>query len=259
MKIAVALTFLSSLAVSSAQDLAPESLADMVYATRATNPSGTSAPLPHAAVLSSDGSRTQINISGFQRFFSAAGYTWTKTSANTGTLALTGVPVPSRLEVTFTSSGKGTYREVTDGSGAVVLGEISFAPVPRDATPPLLNVSVRTTLAPGQTAIEGFVVSGSSRRVLVRAIGPSLALFGVTNAVATPSLTLFKGASQIGANTGWGGTPSLAAVFSAVGAFALPPTSRDCAVVLTLEPGNYTAHARADGPGEVLLEVYFVD
>jgi hypothetical protein len=29
--------------------------------------------------------------------------------------------------------------------------------------------------------------------------------------------------------------------------------------VLTLEPGNYTAHARADTAGDVLLEVYFVD
>jgi hypothetical protein len=77
--------------------------------------------------------------------------------------------------------------------------------------------------------------------------------------VANPALTVFRGATQIAANTGWGGAAGLAAVFTKVGAFALPAASRDSAVVLTLEPGSYTAHARADTAGEVLLEVYFVD
>ena len=56
---------------------------------------------------------------------------------------------------------------------------------------------------------------------------------------------------------GWGGTQSLAAAFDAVGAFALEKSSRDCALVLTLEPGSYTAQVRADTAGEVLLEVNF--
>lgn len=48
-------------------------------------------------------------------------------------------------------------------------------------------------------------------------------------------------------------------IFSSVGAFALSRTSKDAALVMTLEPGNYTAQVRSDTAGEVLLEVYFVD
>ena len=259
MKIAAVFAFLCALPIAAAQDFAPATMADWIYASRPTSQSGS----PQSAILSGDGTRTPINITGFAVGFpgGVGTYVWTKTSPTTGTLAFAGGGVAaSRLEITFTTSGLGTYREIKEGSTTVVSGEISLAPVPRDSTPPLINLSVRATLAAGQPAIQGFVVSGSSpRRVLVRVIGPSLAQFGVTNPMANPALTIFKGANQIGANSGWGGAPSLAAVFSAVGAFALPAASRDCAVVLTLEPGNYTVQARGEAGGEVLLEVYLVD
>ena len=259
MKLAASFAFLCAVTMAAAQDLAPASVADWIYASRPTSQSGS----PQCAVLSADGTRTPINITGFAIGFAGGvgTYVWTKTSVTTGTLAFTssGV-VPSRLEITFTTSGLGTYREIKDGSATVVSGEISLAPVPRDPTTPLVNVSVRATLTAGQPAIQGFVVSaGPPRRVLVRAIGPALAQFGVANAAATPALTVFRGATQIAANSGWGGAASLAAVFAQVGAFALPATSRDCAVVLTLDPGNYTVQARGEAGGEVLLEVYFVD
>jgi hypothetical protein len=145
------------------------------------------------------------------------------------------------------------------GSGNPVNGTISFAAVPADLTPPLLNVSTRASLIAGQAAIAGFVVEGSGpKQVLIRAIGPSLAQFGVSNMAANPALTVFKGSTQIGANSGWGGSASLAAAFTAVGAFSLPSNSRDSAIVLTLDPGNYTAQARDPIGGEVLLEVYLV-
>ena len=259
MKIAAAFVFLSALTIAAAQDWAPDSMADWIYASRPTSESAS----PQSAILSGNGTRTPINITGFAVGYpgGVGTYVWTKTSPTTGTLAFTGGGVaPSRLEVTFITSGQGTYREIKEGSATVVSGEISLAPVPRDPTPPLINLSVRATLTAGQPAIQGFVVSaGAARRVLVRAIGPSLAQFGVTNPVANPTLTIFKGANQIGANNGWGGAPSLAAVFAQVGAFALPATSRDCAVVLTLDPGNYTVQARGEAGGEVLLEVYLVD
>ncbi len=259
-KFTVVLAFALWPTSSSAEDFAPESMAEMVYAGRITNPSGQNAPFPHAAVLLSDGSRTQINISGFPQSFGSATYTWTKTSAVTGTLGLTGTAVVSRLEIAFTTSGRGTFRQFTNGNTAVVEGEISFAPLPRDPTPPLYNLAARATLSAVQPAITGFVVDGKTpRRVLVRAIGPALVQFGVGNPVANPSLTVFKGNSPIAQNSGWGGAPSLAAVFSAAGAFALPVTSLDCAVVLNLEPGLYTTHVRGDVGSEVLLEVYFVN
>lgn len=132
------------------------------------------------------------------------------------------------------------------------------APAPRES-PPLVNISTRATLSAGQTLTSGFVVGGTvPRRVLVRAIGPSLTSFGVTNPLPTPTLTIFSGARQIAVNAGWGGGAPLATAFASAGAFFLPQASRDAAAVLTLNPGSYTAQI-GGGAGEVLIEVYFVD
>jgi hypothetical protein len=245
----------------SAQELAPASAGGMLYTAAPTTPRPGSFWPSHAAVLSPDGSQTPIGFgvpAGSIR--TVWTYTWIKTGANTATLTLSNPTMASELAVTFTSPGKGTYRETMMRTGDVVLGNFQLAPVPNDPTPPLLNTSVRATLAGGQTAVQGFVVSaGPPRRVLVRAIGPSLALFGVANPATNPALTVYRSSAQIAANTGWGGVAELATVFAKVGAFSLSATSHDSAVVLSLEPGNYSAHARDANGGEVLLEVYFVD
>jgi len=128
---------------------------------------------------------------------------------------------------------------------------------------PLMNVATRATLAAGGVLNPGFVIGGTaSRRVLVRAIGPGLAQFGVTGVMANPVLTVFSGALQVGASDDWGGDAGLAAIFAAVGAFGLPASSKDAAVVLTLPPGAYTIAIRgaaAGDAGEVLAEVYLVE
>ena len=234
-----------------AQDFAPERVANMSYQTNPT--SGILSPSV-SELLSNNGTVYRIS-SPFEAeigpVISRITYTWRKTGANSGTLAFG----PNQLQtvVTFTSALAGTYRD-RFGSGSII-----FTPFPLSSNAPLSNVSTRLTLAPGQPAMVGFVVVGFARRVLVRAIGPSLAQFGVSNAATNPVLTIFREATQVGANSGWGGAASMAAVFSAVGAFALPAASRDSALVLTLDAGNYTAQARADAGGEVLVEVYFID
>ena len=124
---------------------------------------------------------------------------------------------------------------------------------------PLMNISTRATLAAGQVLTPGFVVGGSvARRVLIRAVGPGLAGFGVPTAARSATLAVFNGAgTQIAANAAWGGDVGLSTIFAGVGAFALQAGSADAAVLLKLEPGNYTA--RVTAVGEVLVEVYFVD
>lgn len=77
--------------------------------------------------------------------------------------------------------------------------------------------------------------------------------------MADPSVTVFRGQTQIAANNDWGGGATLTAVFASVGAFALPVASLDAALVLTLAPGDYTAQIKGTGAGEVIVEVYFVD
>jgi hypothetical protein len=129
------------------------------------------------------------------------------------------------------------------------------------ATPRLVNVSVLKHIGSGVTA--GFVIGGSTpRRVLVRAIGPTLGTppFNVGGAVADPQLALFAGATQIATNDNWGGTAALTTAFGDVGAFALPPASRDSALLIELQPGSYTAQVAGigGGSGVALIEVYEV-
>ena len=71
------------------------------------------------------------------------------------------------------------------------------------------NLSVRTKAGTGgDTLIAGFVVSGAgARSLLVRGVGPTLANFGVSGALADPAVALFSGSSQLAANDDWGLAP----------------------------------------------------
>jgi hypothetical protein len=109
----------------------------------------------------------------------------------------------------------------------------------------LLNVSVLKSIGAGLTA--GFTLVGSSAKtVLIRAVGPTLRDFRLGEAIADPQLVLFNStAAAIGTNDNWGGTPALTAAFTSVGAFALPASSRDAAVLATLPPDGYTVQVTA--------------
>ena len=159
--------------------------------------------------------------------------------------------------VTLRVIAPGGFQPLGRVSGAVSLTQ-ELAPV-IEAPPPLLNFSVRMTLAAGQTQVAGFVVGGQlQRRMLIRAVGPALAGFGITNALATPIINLFRAQSRFATNDGWRDDAGAAAAATAVGAFPLPAASRDAAMLISLNPGAYTAQV-SGGAGEVLLEIYFLE
>ncbi len=124
----------------------------------------------------------------------------------------------------------------------------------------LTNVSVRSSAGTeAETLIVGFTVGGlGHKQVLVRAVGPTLGTFGVSDTVADPQLTLYGSTqAQLAANDDWGNQASLLSAFGAAGAFPLPGTSRDAALVQTLAPGSYSAHVGVKGAGGVaLVEAY---
>ncbi|MSU50763.1 MAG: hypothetical protein EXS37_17035 [Opitutus sp.] len=129
------------------------------------------------------------------------------------------------------------------------------------ATPRLVNVSVRKQIGATEILTAGFVVGGNTARtVLVRAIGPGLAAFGVSGTIPDPQLTLNSGALQIAVNDNWGGDSQLTAAGGAVGAFAIAnAASKDAILLITLAPGAYTAEVKGiGGGGSVLVEVYEV-
>ena len=128
-----------------------------------------------------------------------------------------------------------------------------------------INLSTRAFVGPGDSAaIPGLVVTGASARTyLIRAVGPGLADFGVSGVLTRPSLVLLRGATPIHANDGWetAADPALLiATAQRVGAFALKPGNADAAMVVTLEPGAYTALVTGanGGTGQCLVEIYEV-
>ena len=128
------------------------------------------------------------------------------------------------------------------------------------ARPQLLNISTRLSLGNGHAVgIGGFIITGTElKKVIVRAIGPSLSDAGLENVLADPVLEIHGGPenSLIAMNDDWGSDPASAAELEAVG---LEPTrAPESAQVVTLPPGTYTAvvAGKNGSTGTALVEVY---
>ncbi len=161
------------------------------------------------------------------------------------------------------------------GSSAAALftaGRIVFGPVDgRSVSAPLpvaylSNLSVLARAgAESEMLTVGVTVGGGTggKSVLVRGIGPTLAAFGVAGSVADPVLRLFRGTSTLLAqNDDWSASDPLAAASAAVGAFALPPGSRDAVIFGPAFPaGGYVVEyaGKSPVPGPGLVELYDAD
>ncbi|MDQ6655052.1 MAG: hypothetical protein M3Y80_04480, partial [Verrucomicrobiota bacterium] len=121
----------------------------------------------------------------------------------------------------------------------------------------LRNISTRLNVGTGDNAlIGGFIVSGTEpKKVIIRAIGPSLQPFGIPNFLADPTLELFDGAgTSLAMNDNWRDTQQAEIEASTVA----PTRDAESAIVRTLPPGNYTAVVRGKNntTGIGLVEVY---
>jgi uncharacterized delta-60 repeat protein len=142
-------------------------------------------------------------------------------------------------------------------------------------TPVKLIVSSRslravTGMAPSLLGADGmtasFTVEGTAKRLLVRAVGPTLQTLGVTGVLLDPRLEIVNvtTGAAVAANDDWGAAPNaseISAASAAAGAFPLSPGAKDAVVLATFAPGTY--QARVAGPGTttgiVLLEIYEAD
>jgi hypothetical protein len=128
----------------------------------------------------------------------------------------------------------------------------------------LLNISTRLRVLPNdQALIGGLIVTGTeAKKVMLRAIGPSLAAGGVTDALANPTLELFGDDGSLGSNDNWkvvdatSPAQSQEAEISATG--IQPSDDAEAALVRTLVPGSYTVVVRGAGnaSGVGLVEAY---
>jgi hypothetical protein len=142
------------------------------------------------------------------------------------------------------------------GSGTLIFQnseEVTINGVP----PRALNISARLRVLTGDNVlIGGFIISGSvDKKVIMRAIGPSLAQFGLTGLLDDPTLELYDSNNQlIGANDNW--RTAQESEISNSG-FA-PQHSLESALIATLAPGHYTVVVRGkdNTSGIGVVEVY---
>lgn len=135
-------------------------------------------------------------------------------------------------------------------------------PTPTAAANTLLNISTRAGAGRGdQVLIGGFILGngGGSKKVIVRAIGPSLAAAGIASALADPSLQLVDSTGKlVAANDDWmtGGQ-----VQEIIATTLAPDDLKESAIIATFPPGAYTAIVTGqDGPENIaLVEVYDLD
>jgi hypothetical protein len=106
-------------------------------------------------------------------------------------------------------------------------------------------------------SIGGFIITGHvSKKVIIRALGPSLTRFGISGVLADPVLELHQAnvVPPIGFNDNW--KDSQEAEIQATG---IPPSNdKESAIIKILSPGSYTAIVRGknNGTGIGLVEVY---
>ena len=125
-----------------------------------------------------------------------------------------------------------------------------------------MNISTRARVETGDNVlIGGFIITGNAaKKVIIRAIGPSLSQHGLSDVLADPTLDLYDGNSALlQSNDNWQDDPSQASQISASG--LAPSNNLESAIIATLQPGNYTAIVRGknSGQGIALAEVYDLD
>ncbi|MBI5380968.1 MAG: PKD domain-containing protein [Opitutae bacterium] len=184
---------------------------------------------------------------------------------STGAFDIDGVSKDAALLADLSTASYTVQLSGNGGTTGITLAEIYDATPSANflwTTPRLINASARTLVGAGDDIlIAGFVVGGStSKKILVRAIGPTLGGFGVSGALSDPKLEVRNGDTKVGENNDWSGTDALKTAFTATGAFTISDNSKDAAIVLDLPPGSYTAQVSGVNgtTGVALVEIYEV-
>lgn len=158
-------------------------------------------------------------------------------------------------------------------------GYLAEAPA---STGDVFNVSTRAAVEAGGNVIPGFTILGT-KTVIIRAVGPKLADFGVASPMANPTMTLFKtdftqsppANVEVATVNDWSDT-NAAVVAAAAQLAGLPPftptadfqgqnlptdDTTSSAAVLTLTEGVYSIVVTSEdgAAGEVLVDVTVVE
>lgn len=223
-----------------------------------TTPAPTVAVAPAPRQILAGGNAT-FTVGALNTF--GAAYQWLRNGQ-----PIAGANLPSYTITGATTANLGNYAvTITSPTGTVTSSSASLAFASANQVGRLVNLSLLTALpAAGDTFTMGAVIGGAgtigTKPLLVRAVGPSLSAFGLSDGLRDPALEFYAGSRLIGENDNWGGGATLSAAFGAVGAFAyVDAGSRDAAIYNpAVVAGNNSVKVSGVGgsTGSVLAELY---
>jgi YVTN family beta-propeller protein len=170
-----------------------------------------------------------------------------------------------------TSAGAGSFSRAQLAAkaqaGAATLTIMGVAPGNGGPFPAVLqNISTRLRVRPDPNGlIGGFIINGTvAKKVMIRAIGPSLAGVGIQGFLPDPVLELHDSSQVIAANNNWrttqlGGIIGSDQVADIQASGIAPRHDLEAAIVATLNPNQgYTVIVRGDGvaTGMAVVEVF---
>lgn len=168
-------------------------------------------------------------------------------------------PLESAVLVTL---APGNYTAVVSGYSSGIGNGLVEAYEMDSTSTRLVNISTRGRVGTvDEPMIGGLIAQGGPKKVIIRALGPSLGVGpnAIAGALSDPVLELRDGSGNLLAvNDDWGNSSQVSEILAST----IPPANpRESAIVATLGGGNYTAIVRSvDGtPGVALVEVFDLD
>jgi len=161
-------------------------------------------------------------------------------TAGISDLRTTPLTIRSAANIDNVAGNDAVYNKVFPYAGSPFNGR-NYQHNPGVGPTPVFDFATRGMVGTGSGAlIGGFIVQGNQPvTVLVRATGPSLANYGVTNAISGTTLQVYSSTGMVANNTGWqSGTAAQTAAIQATG--LAPSNVNESAALLTCAPGAYT-------------------
>jgi hypothetical protein len=204
-------------------------------------------------VASADGHWLALETPSGIRLFPLAAIAPTPTPSATPTATPTPPPTPTPTPTPSPTP--------TPPASPTPTPTVAPAPTPTPTSSTLGNISTRLRVLSGDNAlIGGLIATGSEgKKVIIRAIGPTLSDFGVPGALMDPTLELYQGSTLLFSNDDWRNSSQQAEVEAS--GFA-PNKDAESAIIWTLTPGqNYTAIVRGknNATGIGVVEAFDLD
>jgi uncharacterized protein GlcG (DUF336 family) len=168
-------------------------------------------------------------------------------------------PTDSHEAAILTTLSAGSYSAIEAGKGGSTgIGLLQVYELDSTTASQLASVSTRARVQTGSGVLIGglnITSQNGDLPVLLRSLGPSLGVFGVSTPLGDPVLEIRNTSGAIVAsNDNWKQTQQVA--IEATG--LAPPNDKDAAILTPLRPGTYSiiVHDAAGGSGVALFEAY---